>query len=62
MKVLAGKLKGLYNIFCEDEWNATVTGIILALLSILIMAWWRPWGIVGAIRNWGDWMLYYRLL
>jgi len=22
------------------------------------MAWWRPWGAVGAIRNWGDWVLY----
>jgi uncharacterized membrane protein YedE/YeeE len=22
------------------------------------MAWWRPWGAVGAIRNWGDWIMY----
>jgi uncharacterized membrane protein YedE/YeeE len=22
------------------------------------MAWWRPWGAVGAIRNWGDWIIY----
>jgi hypothetical protein len=22
------------------------------------MAWWRPWGAVGAFRNWGDWMLW----
>ncbi|NOQ45569.1 MAG: YeeE/YedE family protein, partial [Desulfobulbaceae bacterium] len=54
-----GKIKGLYKVLCEDEWNVTTTGIILALLSILIMAWWRPWGAVGAVRNWADWMLYF---
>jgi len=53
-----GKIKGLYKVLCETEWNANITGVIVALLSILIMAWWRPWGAVGAIRNWGDWILY----
>jgi len=53
-----GKIKGLYKVLCESEWNANMTGVIVALLSILIMAWWRPWGAVGAIRNWGDWILY----
>jgi len=53
-----GKIKGLYKVLCESEWNANITGVIVALLSILIMAWWRPWGAVGAIRNWGDWILY----
>ncbi|PIE56105.1 MAG: YeeE/YedE family protein [Desulfobulbus propionicus] len=57
--IFAGKVKGLYKTLCKDEWNATITGIIVAILSILIMAWWRPWGAVGAIRNWGDWMLYF---
>ncbi len=53
-----GKIKGLYKVLCESEWNANTTGIIVAILSILIMVWWRPWGAVGAIRNWGDWILY----
>lgn len=53
-----GKTKGLYKLLCETEWNVNITGVIVALLSILIMAWWRPWGAVGAIRNWGDWILY----
>lgn len=53
-----GKIRGLYKVLCESEWNANITGVIVALLSILIMAWWRPWGAVGAIRNWGDWILY----
>lgn len=55
----SGKIRGLYKVLCETEWNANITGVIVAILSILIMAWWRPWGAVGAIRNWGDWILYY---
>ncbi len=55
---LGGKVKGLYKVLCEDEWNATTTGLLIAILSIMIMAWWRPWGAVGAVRNWGDWILY----
>ena len=57
IKVLWQKIRHLYKVLCQEEWNANTTGIIVALLSILIMAWWRPWGAVGAIRNWGDWML-----
>ncbi|BCO10693.1 hypothetical protein GF1_30690 [Desulfolithobacter dissulfuricans] len=56
--LFAQKIKQLYKVLCKDEWNATVTGIIVAFLSVMIMAWWRPWGAVGAIRNWGDWILY----
>ncbi|MEN8199009.1 MAG: YeeE/YedE thiosulfate transporter family protein [Thermodesulfobacteriota bacterium] len=56
--VMGNKVKSLYKTCCQSEWNATVTGVIVAFLSILIMAWWRPWGAVGAIRNWGDWILY----
>ena len=55
---MGSKVKGLYKLLCESEWNAYITGAIVAVLSILIMAWWRPWGAVGAIRNWGDWILY----
>ena len=56
--IWGSKVKGLYKALCQDEWNATMTGVIVALFSIMIMAWWRPWGAVGAIRNWGDWIIY----
>lgn len=56
--VMGSKVKDLYKTCCKTEWNATVAGVIVAILSILIMAWWRPWGAVGAIRNWGDWIIY----
>lgn len=56
--VLKNKSKELYGILCEKEWNPYITGVIVAFLSVMIMAWWRPWGAVGAIRNWGDWFMY----
>ncbi|MBU4262005.1 MAG: YeeE/YedE family protein [Proteobacteria bacterium] len=56
--ILGSKIKGLYKSLCQSEWNATMTGVLVALFTILIMAWWRPWGAVGAIRNWGDWIMY----
>ncbi len=56
--VLMSKAKGLYKTFCQSEWNPTVTGVVVAFLSVMIMAWWRPWGAVGALRNWGDWIMY----
>ncbi len=56
--VMVGKVKSLYKTCCQSEWNPTVAGALVAFLSILIMAWWRPWGAVGAIRNWGDWIIY----
>ena len=56
--VFMDKAKGLYKIFCQTEWNATVTGLVVGFFSVMIMAWWRPWGAVGAIRNWGDWIMY----
>ena len=56
--VMASKVKDLYKTCCKSEWNPTIVGAIVAFLSLLIMAWWRPWGAVGAIRNWGDWIIY----
>ncbi len=56
--IFTSKVKDFYKILCQTEWNATVAGILVGLFSVLIMAWWRPWGAVGAIRNWGDWILY----
>jgi hypothetical protein len=55
---LLGETRTLYKKVCETEWEANITGVIIAVLSILIMVWWRPWGAVGAIRNWGEWILY----
>jgi len=50
--------KELYKKLCQEEWNPYTSGMIVAFLSVLLLAWYRPWGATGAVRNWADWMLY----
>ncbi len=56
--LLGKKINGLYKHVTKDEWNPMIAGALIGMLSVMMMAWWRPWGAVGAIRNWGDWMVY----
>ncbi len=56
--VVGKKFKELYKLMCQDEWNPYLVGILIAFFSVLMLAWMRPWGAVGAIRNWGDWIIY----
>lgn len=56
--IVKSKAEGLYKTICQSEWNPTVTGVVVAFFSVMMMAWWRPWGAVGALRNWGDWIMY----
>ena len=56
--LMAQKAKGLYKKLCQDNWSANTAGIIVAIFSILMLAWARPWGAVGAVRNWGEWIFY----
>jgi len=51
-------VKGLYKKLCCDEWDAMMVGVLIAFFSVIMLAWARPWGAVGAIRNWGEWILY----
>lgn len=55
---MVGKAKQLYKVLCQDNWNVYITGILIAVFSILMLAWARPWGAVGAVRNWGQWIFY----
>lgn len=56
--LMVAKAKGLYKKLCQDNWEANTVGILVALLSIMMLAWDRPWGAVGAVRNWGEWIIY----
>lgn len=51
-------LKDLYNTVFRSNYSPITGGILLALLVILLEMWYRPWGIVGGLRNWGEWVLY----
>ncbi len=44
--------------FALSNWSPMTGGILLALFAVLLEAWYRPWGIVGGIRNWADWLFY----
>lgn len=51
-------LKGLYQSVFKNNYSPITGGILLALFVILLEMWYRPWGIVGGLRNWGEWVLY----
>ena len=51
-------LKELYDAVFRSNYSPITGGILLALLVILLEMWYRPWGIVGGLRNWGEWVLY----
>ena len=56
--ILKTKFRQGYAALFYQQWPALTGGLLLGLLSILIVAWSRPWGIVGGIRNWADWLFY----
>ena len=56
--VLKNKFTQGYAAVFYEQWPALTGGLFLGLFSILIVAWSRPWGIVGGIRNWADWLFY----
>ncbi len=55
---LSIKLKEGYRFLFHQQWPDMVGGVLLGLLSIMIVMWSRPWGIVGGMRNWADWIFY----
>ncbi|MFC1829155.1 YeeE/YedE thiosulfate transporter family protein [Thermodesulfobacteriota bacterium] len=46
--------QGYRNVFFEN-WPVMLGGILIGIMSVITFAWARPWGIVGGLRNWGDW-------
>ncbi len=58
MSAFRNSLKTLYEGVCGKNWSPLMGGVILAFLVVLLEAWYRPWGIVGGLRNWADWVFY----
>jgi uncharacterized membrane protein YedE/YeeE len=55
---LTEKFAEVHNAFFKKTWSPMMGGVLLAFLAIMMFAWNRPWGIVGGLRNWGDWIFY----
>jgi len=48
---------GYRRVFIE-EWSAMTGGVAVGILSVLSFTWARPWGVVGGLRVWGDWLFH----
>jgi len=44
-----------YGAIFYENWPIWLGGVLLGIMSVITFAWARPWGVVGGLRNWGDW-------
>jgi len=56
--VLGGILKRGYAAVFYENWPIWFGGVLLGLTSVITFAWARPFGVVGGLRNWGDWFFH----
>ncbi len=49
---------GYAKIFYK-RWPAWLGGLLIGITSVITFAWARPWGVVGGLREWIDWLFYY---
>jgi len=55
---LLGILKRGYRTVFYENWPVWFAGVLIGIMSVITFAWARPWGIVGGLRNWADWLFY----
>ncbi len=53
------ELKNYYSAVFETEWPVWLSGILIALVALMIFCWQSPWGIAAGYRDWGDWLYYF---
>lgn len=51
-------LRDMYNRLFIKEWSVLTGGVLIGVVSVLCFAWARPWGVVGGLRVWGDWLFH----
>ena len=56
--VLTQVIKDGYKNIFEEQWSVMTAGFLLAIVSIFAFMIARPWGVVGGLRNWADWLFY----
>lgn len=52
-------LKDGYARTFYKKWPAWLGGLLIGITSVITFAWARPWGVVGGLREWIDWIFYY---
>lgn len=56
--VTGGILKKAYAAVFYENWPVWLGGVLIGIMSVLTFAWARPWGVVGGLRNWADWLFH----
>ena len=56
--VMGSILKRSYTTVFYENWPVWLGGILIGIMSVLTFAWARPWGVVGGLRNWADWLFH----
>ena len=56
--VMGGILKRAYGAVFYENWPVWLGGILIGIMSVITFAWARPWGVVGGLRNWADWVFH----
>ncbi|HWR58372.1 MAG TPA: YeeE/YedE thiosulfate transporter family protein [Thermodesulfovibrionales bacterium] len=52
-------LKDAYARTFYKKWPAWLGGLLIGITSVITFAWARPWGVVGGLREWIDWLFYF---
>ena len=56
--VLVSMIKDAYAKVFYKNWPVWLGGILIGITSVITFAWARPWGVIGGIREWIDWLFY----
>ncbi|MDY7001910.1 MAG: YeeE/YedE thiosulfate transporter family protein [Thermodesulfobacteriota bacterium] len=51
-------IKAGYKKIFVDAWPVLMAGMLVGTMSIICFTWSRPWGVVGGLRLWADWLFY----
>jgi uncharacterized protein len=58
MKAFASLFRRGYIRLFIEEWDTLTGAVLIGILSVFCFAWARPWGVVGGLRVWADWLFY----
>lgn len=56
--VFATMLRDAYARVFYKNWPVWLGGLLIGITSVITFAWARPWGVVGGLREWFDWLFY----
>ncbi len=55
---LAEMLAEAYGRVFFNNWPVWLGGLLIGITSVITFAWARPWGVIGGLREWVDWIFY----